>query len=218
MIKVINLKRRKDRRDLFLSQVAPQLQDQTIEWVEAVDGLEVLESDLINFKWGSKNIVKKKSAYGCYKSHCKAIQQGIEQNSFPLLILEDDVKLQDKNQIKELFTTAPEGTTLLYFGGLLCNHWALGGRRYTPTEKEIESKWVQLSNKISIFGGHAYGFKTREAAEEVLAFIKNLPSAVDNKLTQYRKLNPDKVRIFLPFQFVQRKGYSDIEGKVMDRN
>jgi GR25 family glycosyltransferase involved in LPS biosynthesis len=216
-IYIINLKKRKDRKALFLLHTATQLQEETLVWVEAVDGSTVPEQELIGFKWSSKNIEKKKRTYGCYKSHCKAIQQAIQSNRFPALILEDDAVLTETNKLDELFASAPENTTLLYFGALLCHHWALGGKKYTPTQEENKFEWVQLPEAISIFGGHAYGFKTKEAAEEVLEFLQGLPAAADYTLTQYRKYNPEKVRIFLPLQFIQRPGFSDIENKHMNR-
>jgi len=216
-IYIINLEKRKDRKALFLSETAPQLQEESFVWVNAMDGSTVPEQDLIGFKWSSKNIEKKKRAYACYKSHCKAIEQAIQSNHFPALILEDDASLQDKINLKELFDTAPEETTLLYFGGLLCTHHSLGGRKWIPSQEENKFEWVKLPETISIFGGHAYGFKTREAAEEVLKFVQSLPAASDYTLTRYRKHNPEKVRIFLPLQFHQRPGFSDIEGKMMRR-
>jgi hypothetical protein len=216
-IYIINLNKRKDRKELFLSEVAPQLQEDTLEWIEAVDGSIVPEQDLIGFKWSSKNIEKKKRTYACYKSHCKAIEQAIQTNSFPALILEDDAVLQNKINLKELFDKAPEETVLLYFGGLLCTHWSSGGRKWRPEQEENKSEWVKLPETISIFGAHAYGFKTREAANEVLNYLKLRGAASDFLLKQYSKSNPTKVRIFLPLQFNQRHGFSDIEGKIMRR-
>lgn len=217
-IYIINLDKRKDRKALFLSETATQLQEETLVWVEAVDGSTIPEQELTGFKWSSKNIDKKKRTYGCYKSHCKAIQQAIQSNHFPALILEDDVVLQETTNLTELFASAPENTTLLYFGALLCHHWAFGGRKYMPTQEDNRREWVKLPGTISIFGGHAYGFKTREAAEEVLEFLLSLPAAADYTLTQYRKHNPEKVRIFLPLQFTQRAGFSDIENKHINRS
>lgn len=217
-IYIINLDKRKDRKALFLSETATQLQEETLVWVQAIDGSTIPEQELTGFKWSSKNIDKKKRSYGCYKSHCKAIQQAIQSNHFPALILEDDAVLQETNKLTELFASAPENTTLLYFGGLLCHHWALGGGKYKPTQEENRYEWVKLPDTISIFGGHAYGFKTREAAEEVLEFLHGLPALPDYSLTQYRKYNPEKVRIFFPLQFIQRPGFSDIENKHINRS
>ena len=216
-IYIINLNKRKDRKALFLSETATHLQEDSLIWVDAMDGSTVTEQEITGFKYSSKNTDKKKRTYGCYKSHYKAIQQAIQSNCFPALILEDDAFLQETTNLTELFASAPENTTLLYFGALLCTHWSLGGKKWRPTEEYNKFEWVKLPESISIFGGHAYGFKTREAAEEVLKFLLSLPAAVDYTLTQYRKHNPEKVRIFLPLQFVQRPGFSDIENKYMNR-
>jgi len=216
-IYIINLDKRKDRKALFLSETATQLQEETLVWIEAIDGSTVAEQELTGFKWSSKNIEKKKRAYGCYKSHCKAIQQAIQSNHFPALILEDDAVLQETINLTELFASAPENTTLLYFGALLCTHHSLGGRKWRPTQEDNRHEWVKLPDTISIFGTHAYGFKTKQAAEEVLEFLHGLPAMPDYTLTRYRKHNPEKVRIFLPLQFTQRPGFSDIENKHMNR-
>jgi GR25 family glycosyltransferase involved in LPS biosynthesis len=205
-IYVIHLKDRTDRKKQFLRAWVPT--PPNLHWFPAVLGAALPDSTLATFRIVAKTRKARAGRVGCYCSHVAAIETAIQQDHFPLLILEDDAlptkSLQD---LTTLFETAPEAANLLYFGALP----VAGKRRATGYCRALGPGWHTPPAEVALYGGHAYGFRTREAAQDVLAHLKSNKITYDSALLRYQKKYRDKVSVHCPFQFYQAEGYSDIE-------
>lgn len=110
---VINLDRSPER----LKQTHDELTSHGIpyERISAVDGklLEMVDGKIPGYKLIGKMIEHHyRGAAGCLFSHRKALSRAIEKNSFPCLILEDDIQIVGDITIPE--TAAP----IIYMGGI----------------------------------------------------------------------------------------------------
>jgi hypothetical protein len=206
---VIHLKHRKDRKEEFLSTWNNiGLPTQQLHWVDAVYGPNLPDSALASFRTMAKTRRSRAGRVGCYTSHVHAIEKAIQYNHFPLLILEDDAVPIGKIDLGAIFRSAPENTTLLYFGAL-----PVKDRKHVSavTYCGKEHGWIPPVSDISLYGGHAYGFLTKEAALDVVSFIKKNRMTFDSALIRYTKTYPERIAIFCPFQLFQSSGYSNIE-------
>ena len=209
-IYVIHLKERTDRKKQFLRAWTPN--PKNLHWFPAVRGMDLPDSTLAAFRTAARTRKARAGRVGCYCSHVAAIETAIKKNHFPLLILEDDaIPTKHLQDLPTLFNTAPEAANLLYFGALP----VAGKRRATGYCQTLESSesggWHIPPASIALYGGHAYGFRTRDAAQDVLAHLKDNKITYDSALLRYQKKYRDKVSVHCPFQFYQAEGYSDIE-------
>lgn len=206
---VIHLEHRKDRKTQFLSAWKKhKLPLENLHWFSAVNGATLSDSTLASFRTVAKTRRARAGRVGCYTSHVQAIEQAIRNNHFPLLILEDDVIPADSGALT-MFQTAPSSSTLLYFGALpVKNRKRVSGKAYCSSKKS----WQATTEQVRLYGGHAYGFRNRDAAEEVLQFLKKNRITLDSALIRYTTQHRDRVFVMCPFQFFQAEGYSNIEG------
>ena len=208
-IYVIHLKQRKDRKEAFLSTWTNlSLPTQRLHWVDAVYGPNLPDSALASFRTVAKTRRARAGRVGCYTSHVHAIEKAIHNNHFPLLILEDDAVPIEKVDMDAIFRSAPTNTTLLYFGALpVKDRKRVSAVTYCGKERG----WRSPASDISLYGGHAYGFLNKEAALDVVSFLKKNRMTFDSALIRYTKTYPERIAIFCPFQIVQSSGYSNIE-------
>ena len=207
---IIHLKKRKDRYIQFKTAWKEAgLSKDKLHWFPAFEGSKVV---LSGFKIHAKSTRKRQGICGCYFSHLKAIERAIDKNNFPLLILEDDaIPAKEMKDLKTLFTDTPTDANLLYFGAL-----PVKDRKRDKNYCTRKNGWVSpLPKGTQLYGGHAYGIKTKVAAEELVEFLRKNRMTFDSALVKYQKQDPSKVAVFCPFKFYQSEGYSDIEG--MDR-
>ena len=210
---VIHLKHRTDRKKQFL-EAWPSTREH-IHWFSAVLGSALPESTLATFPSRVTRNAKTRKARagraGCYLSHIAAIKKAIQLNHFPLLVLEDDAlpSTDDVLRLEELFATAPPAAALLYFGAL-----PVKNRRRVTHFCHGSPGWRRTVAGTDLYGGHAYGFATREHALEVLEFIEANRMTFDSALVRWTKTHRDRVAVYCPFLFKQASGFSNIEGAV----
>jgi hypothetical protein len=206
---VIHLRHRTDRKKQFMEAWdAAGLPTHHLHWHSAVLGSSLPPATLAAFRTVAKTRKARAGRVGCYCSHVAAIKKAVRANHFPLLILEDDampVAIQDRVSLGALFASAPPAS-LLYFGALP-----------VKDRKRIKNYcgsagWLRPTEGTQLYGGHAYGFTTREAAVEVLEFLEANKMTLDSALVRWTKAHRNRVAVYCPFQFVQAEGFSDIEG------
>jgi hypothetical protein len=209
---VIHLKERTDRKEQFLAATKDLQKQATIHWFPAINGSTLSDTQLATYPMKGKTRKAKAGRVGCYCSHVAALERAIARDHFPLLILEDDSLPTPQAAVQDLFASAPETATLLYFGALpvrrrrtVKNYCGLQGRAPGP-------QWRAPRSDTALYGGHAYGFRTKAAAEEMLVFLKANRVTFDSALVRYQKKHRDRVAVLCPFQFHQAAGISNIEG------
>ena len=205
---VIHLKERTDRKEQFLAATHALQKQATIHWFPAVNGATLSDTQLATYKISSKSRKAKAGRVGCYCSHVAALEQAVAKGHFPLLILEDDALPATAANIGDLFETAPETATLLYFGALPVR------RRRTLKNycTEATGQWRAPRSDTPLYGGHAYGFRTQAAGQEMLVFLKANRITFDSALVRFQKQHRERVAVLCPFQFHQAAGISNIEG------
>lgn len=211
---VIHLKERIDRKEQFQAATKALQTQATIHWFPAVNGSTLSDTQLATYPMKGKTRKAKAGRVGCYCSHVAALEQAIAKNHFPLLILEDDslptaTAAAAAANLGDLFETAPETATLLYFGALPVR------RRRTVKNycgRSPGPQWRAPRPDTALYGGHAYGFRTKEAGEEMLVFLKANRVTFDSALVRYQKRHRERVAVLCPFQFHQAAGMSNIEG------
>lgn len=206
---VINLKHRTDRKKQFQRVWRTAgLPTNRLHWHIATLGTAISNSNLATYRFAAKTRKAKAGRAGCHCSHTAAIRKAIKHNQFPLLVLEDDAIPVGTPDLSQLFASAPPTADLLYFGALpVRNRKRI--QNYCQT-----SGWKQPNPTDKLYGGHAYGIPTKEAAQTLLAFLESHKITFDSVLVQWTKENPSRVAVYCPFQFIQSEGYSDIEGTV----
>jgi hypothetical protein len=241
---VIHLKERTDRKKQFQEAwTAAGLPTEHLRWFPAVRGVNLSNTEIGQFHTHAKSRKARAGRVGCYCSHVKAIEQAIQLQQFPLLILEDDSLPVEPMDLQRLFSTAPTEANLLYFGALpVRKRKTLRAQRYChrKTQGSASSKrrgsnalavaerddgryalpqggWSRPTRGTQLYGGHAYGFRNATAAQDVLALLKEKPMTFDSLLVRYQKLHPTRVAVHCPFRFFQGEGYSNIEGMFLER-
>ena len=211
---VINLKHRTDRKKQFQEAWTAagkhhHVPTKNVHWYSAVLGSDLSDKQLASFRIMAKTRKARAGRVGCYCSHTAAIQKAIRHNHFPLLVLEDDsVPTPHIEDLADLFADAPSQAALLYFGAL-----PVVARKRVKTYCQGRDGWFSPgSSSEQLYGGHAYGFATKESAQEVVDFLTKNKMTFDSALVRYTKLNRGRVAVHCPFQFVQTEGYSNIEG------
>ena len=166
---VIHLKERVDRKEQFLGATKDLQAHATIHWFPAINGSTLSDTQLATYPMKGKTRKAKAGRVGCYCSHVAALERAIARDHFPLLILEDDALPATQAAVQDLFASAPETATLLYFGAL-----PVRKRRTVKNycNKASGPQWQPIKSDTQLYGGHAYGFRTKEAAEEMLVFLK----------------------------------------------
>jgi len=208
---VIHLQHRHDRKEQF--EEAHQDHQGKIHWHAATLGSALPAATLQRFKTVAKTrkaaLKRAQGRAGCYCSHKAAIAKAIKQDHFPLLILEDDAVPTEAGRganLSDIFAAAPEAN-LLYFGAL-----PVKDRKRVKSYCQQKQGWQPVRSDTKLYGGHAYGFKTKAAAQELLAFLEANRITFDSALVRYVKQHPEEAAVHCPFLFVQSEGYSNIEG------
>jgi len=209
-IYVIHLNERTDRKEQFLAATHALQKQATIHWFPAIKGATLSDTQLATYKISSKSRKAKAGRVGCYCSHVAALETAVIKGHFPLLILEDDsLPAAAAQPLQDLFTSAPDTATLLYFGAL-----PVRKRRTLKNYcgRSPGTQWQPIRSDTPLYGGHAYGFRTQVAAQEMLVFLKANRVTFDSALVRYQKKHRDRVAVLCPFQFHQAAGISNIEG------
>ena len=106
----VNLDRRQDRWDEFVSGIPKDWPFREIERWSAVDGKKLLVPH-----WWKQG----KGAWGCFRSHYQILEKCLNEDINRVLILEDDAIFSDDftAKISESIAEAPKGWGLMYMGG-----------------------------------------------------------------------------------------------------
>jgi hypothetical protein len=175
-----------------------------LHWFPAVRGTPTM---MPGFRTVAKTRKARNGRIGCYCSHVAAIETAIRRGHFPLLILEDDAIPSSGDDLEALFASANKEVNLLYFGAL-----PVRGRAAVKGYCSGLTGWAPVKEGVSLYGGHAYGFRDAAAATDVLNHLRANKITYDSSLLRYQKAFPDRVAVYCPFQFFQSEGFSDIEG------
>jgi len=209
---VIHLKERTDRKEQFLGATKTLQKQAKVHWFPAVKGADLPDTQLATYSMKGKTRKAKAGRVGCYCSHLAALEKAIARDHFPLLILEDDsLPTPGAANIQDLFASAPQQACLLYFGALPVRKRRTI-KNYCGSSKT--NRWQPVKSDTQLYGGHAYGFRTKAAAEEMLVFLKANRVTFDSALVRYQKKHRDRVAVLCPFQFHQAAGFSNIESVV----
>lgn len=218
---IIHMPRRTNRYEQFRGawDAAGLTSDHAhLHWYDAVEGIKLPPSAFVDFRTVSRSHKALAGRLGAYLSHTGAIAAAIAANHFPLLILEDDAvptpALQNPDMIRSLFASAPRTANLLYLGALPVKDRKADKTFCDRRVTRKRGKWSDHAPgpSVKLYGGHAYGFATAEAAQHVLTELLKSRITFDSALVRYQKKHPAKVAVYCPFLFRQAEGFSNIEG------
>ena len=185
-IYVINMPHRTDRKEMFLKSWNQP--DCTLIWY-TVDDSEIV--------FPPHSTPKQIARLSCYNSHIQVLRTALAKNHFPLLVLEDDAKMTEEQNINTLMHLLP-GDKMIYFGALQVKD----RKRYTG----------EINDSVQLYGGHAYGFKHAGTVNFILQNLSGAP--IDSSYVAIRKRHPEKFGWLSRWIFVQSESYSDIEMRV----
>jgi GR25 family glycosyltransferase involved in LPS biosynthesis len=182
-IKVVNLKRREDRKNHFIEQFEREgIASNQYEFKEAVDGNELNETTEIQMLFGHNNFGYRKGVIGCSLSHLNIYNDLINdfENDF-YIIFEDDVELvtnfkEKLNKITNEFTKKN------------IEHLAIS-LSLSNSESEINNKSLN-ENEINIYEKDVYKLWnitfayiiSKDAAKKIINFVNkcSIKCAWDN--------------------------------------
>jgi GR25 family glycosyltransferase involved in LPS biosynthesis len=172
-IKIINLKKRLDRKE----NITLQLQKQNIsnyEFFEAIDGNEIVETEELRLLFENNDFNYRKGIIGCSLSHIMLRKKLVESENNYYVILEDDITLCDNfkeiiNYVTQLFLEQKLDFLVLcnIYDRNNCNNCNKlytieqgnkNERRHSPTfgyiiSKSAAKKSLDFFNKCSIKAG-----------------------------------------------------------------
>lgn len=158
-----------------------------------------MERRNIKFKFYTTTLHPTSPKRGCLESHLAVIKQAIDRKEKHILIFEDDAKI-----VRPLspLPTPPTNWKMLYLGGTV--------RDILKTVPD--SEWVQMS----CWTTHAYLLNLEDPE-----FVKELLTmeTYDKEIDRFymSKIHPNHhTYMVAPMRVIQREGYSDIEGKVVN--
>lgn len=187
---VINLDRRKDRREHFQKELSRL--SISYNRISAVDGES---EDVPNVDGLTPGEV------GCILSHKKVLERVIKEKIQLPLILEDDIIFEDKfnSRFKSHFSQLPEDWSMYYPAANTTQDENL-----TPVTKNIDRTYKALTT-------HSYSVKL-EKAEKLYQIIEDnaFEKPVDDTYTHFQK--EEKVYVSSPNLIIQKEGHSNVRG------
>jgi FkbM family methyltransferase len=177
-IKIINLKRRGDRK----KQMIEQLENNYIkdyEFIDAVDGIELKNSLELEALFKGNNFHNRKGVIGCALSHLKIWNKLVnDKNNDYYVILEDDIELCPDfgNKLKEhCFLFQKYDVEHLSLGVYDCNK---------EEQKKIYTKDIQIFKKdVYKFWNVSFAYIiSKKAAKKIIDFVNtcSIKCAIDN--------------------------------------
>lgn len=177
-IKVINLKRRIDRKNEMINQLEKE-EIKNYEIIEAIDGEELNETQELYNLFEGNNFNNRKGVIGCALSHLKLwTQLSQDQNHDFYVILEDDLELS--SNFKEKLKKHCE-----LFKKYNLEHLSLGVFDCNDNEqKEIETEDIKVIKKdVYKFWNIAFAYIiSKSAAIKIIDFVNkcSIKCAIDN--------------------------------------
>ena len=186
-IRVINLKRREDRKQMMIEQFERECIT-NFEFVEAIDGRQLNETEELTLLFEGNNFNYRKSIIGCALSHLKIYNSLVNDNDNDYyVILEDDIELSSNfkeylNYHCKLFID--KQLEHLSLGVYDCNY--------------IDQEKIK-TNDITVFQKDVYKFWnitfayiiSKSAAQKMLLYINkcSIKCAFDNPLSHGEVIN-----------------------------
>lgn len=191
----INLVRRPDRR----AEVEAEFAKHGIK-VEFVDGVDGKELGIGEFQ-ASDNEKGTAGDIGCVLSHLKVLEIAMARNLKNYFVFEDDVELavNFNEQFAKYITQLPEGWDMVYLGG---NH-----------DRPVKMVTENIALISRTFTTHAIGV-SQNIYTVLQSVLVKLNDKVDLAVSSLHDLF--QCYCFQPHIAFQRKGFSDILGKVQD--
>jgi len=181
VIKIINLKRREDRKEQMISRLKEQ-KINNYEFIEAIDGKEISASKEIQelFKGNDHNY--RKGVIGCALTHIKLWKELINDNVDYYIILEDDIcfceNFKEKlNKSLELF----ESNSLDFL--------AFGSSNISPNEDPFVYGDLKINLLNEIWTGGLFGYIiSKNACKSLIKNMegKSLTRAIDFEIIKYK--------------------------------
>jgi GR25 family glycosyltransferase involved in LPS biosynthesis/predicted O-methyltransferase YrrM len=180
-IKVINLKKREDRKKSMTSQFERE-NITNYEFIEAVDGSELKESEELRLLFTRNNFTYRKGVIGCALSHLNIYNSLIHDNNNDYyVVLEDDLELSNdfKEKLKihcKLFEE--QKLEHLSLGVYECN--------YSDQEKIKTNEVTVFQKDIYKFWNITFAYIiSKEAARKMVSYINScsIKCAIDNPLS-----------------------------------
>tara|TARA_Y100000590_G_scaffold465990_1_gene639915 strand:+ start:2205 stop:2936 length:732 start_codon:yes stop_codon:yes gene_type:complete len=147
-IYVINLKKNKDRLDIFMERAKEA--NVIVERFDAVNGKELSENDPYIQKYFVKDINLNPGQIGCALSHIKIWEDAIKNNYKNIIVFEDDAIIPNNfwDRLNESYKALPYNWDMLLLGGT-----NLGGTIYNdfllkPSNKS--NNWGTFAMLINI--------------------------------------------------------------------
>ena len=180
-IKVVNLKRREDRKKSMIDQFNKE-NILNYEFIEALDGNELKESEELRLLFECNNFNYRKGIMGCALSHIQLWNNLInDNNNNYYIILEDDLELSTNfkeklNQHCKLFEE--NNLEHLSLGTYECN--------YSEQDKIKTNEITIFQKNVYKFWNITFGYIiSKEAAKKMVSFINkcSIKCAIDNPLS-----------------------------------
>lgn len=198
----LNLKRRPDRKERFLDRLknVANTVDTNLTIIEAVDGSLIEELPSPWKKGGQPH--EGSGAYGCLKTHVKAVQHAKDNNFNKILIFEDDVTFRPTfpEMAKNFFDNLPSNWESVFIGA----NFQDGPYNFNP-----------FVARGRAFGGQSYLLKST-VYDLIIDWGNNTANAPID-VFYANQLNPRDTNYFAAPQLCsQEQGKSDIEEKDVD--
>ncbi len=185
---VINLDRRKDRREHFQKELSRL--NISYKRISAVDGESSETPDIVGLTPGE---------VGCILSHKKVLEKIIEEKIQLPLILEDDIIFEDQfnSRFQSHFSQLPKDWSMYYPAA------------NTTQDKNLTSVTKNIDRTYKALTTHSYSVKL-EKAEKLYKTIEEhaFEKPVDNSYTHFQK--EEKVYVSNPNLIIQMESYSDV--------
>ena len=182
-IKIINLKRREDRKNSMIEQFEREnIKSTQYEFIEAVDGSTLKETENLKLLFENNNFNYRKGIIGCALSHLQVwnILANDNENNY-YIVLEDDLELS--SDFKEKLNTHCK-----LFEENQLEHLSLGVFECNYSEQDQIK-----TNEITIFQKNVYKFWnvafayiiSKNAARKMISYINkcSIKCAIDNPLS-----------------------------------
>ena len=198
-IKIINLKRRQDRKQHMQQQFIKE-NITNYEFIEAVDGKELTPTLELQQLFTENNFNYRKGVMGCALSHYNLWRKLLEDNTHDYyIIFEDDINLHNEPetntfQFKERFnklTTEFEKNDLLLLGYSMFNERRNEVKHiYDTINHDTILKIEPFNKNLYIGGAFAYSIN-KLGAKKLIDYIysNGIKCAIDNIITLTPNLN-----------------------------
>lgn len=187
---VINLDRRKDRRQHFKNELSRL--NISYKRISAVDGESDEVPDIDGLTPGE---------VGCILSHKKVLEKIIEEKVQLPLILEDDIIFEDEfnSRFENHFSQLPQDWSMYYPAA------------NTTQDENLTSVTKNIDRTYNALTTHSYTIRLEKAGKLYNIIEDNVfEKPVDNVYTDFQK--EERVYVSNPNLIIQMESYSDVRG------